>query len=522
MLKRTAGIFLGLSLWGAAVAEIRAQATRPPAAPAVEHGLEDAVKWKWRVVPSEEKNWGLELPEPPPAAPLNAPPPAQLPKDRTDSYEVRKGDALVLIGKKFKLTVAQLKAANGLANDMIRVGQILKLPTPEECIALGLPPELPKPKSTPRPNKSDPKAPAGADAVDQEVLLLQVFLDRENFTAGPISGKSGLDFQKLVYLYQLHHPDVGDSSLLQAKALASVGDMATNYTLKFEDFRFIAPPKAEKPSDNKPPESKTPPKGKATAKAAPKATPAPLPSYEEMIASTMLPYQSPWAFVAERFHCREDLLRLLNPGIKPQPAAGTVFRVPNVVPLQIEKAFDPPLQPSPDPLNVSTAVVVDLSRLEVYRNDRLVAVMPLAPARPSLRGKGTWKILDALPRPRLATLHEPRDIPKPPTNNFFTGEKSQPANQTPVLTAEQYLPAGPKNPVGILWINLAKSDSPDPLPFGLHGTSIPSEMHSRPGIGGFRLTNWDIIRAARLLPKGTPLQWKQTSTAAPQAAKPAL
>ena len=522
MLKRTAEIFLGLSLWGAAGGEIRAQATRPPAAPAVEHGLEEAVKWKWRVVPSEEKNWGLELPEPPPAVPLNAPPPAQLPKDRANAYEVKKGDALVLIGKKNGLTVAQLKAANGLANDMIRVGQVLKLPTPEECIALGLPPELPKPKSTPRRNKADPKAAAAADAVDQEVFLLQVFLDRENFTAGPINGKSGLEFQKLVYLYQLHHPDLGDTSLLQAKALASVGDMLTNYTLKYEDFRFIAPPKAEKPSDNKAPESKTPPKGKASSKAAPKATPSPLPSYEEMTASTMLPYQSPWEFVAERFHCREDLLRALNPGIKPLPAAGTVFRVPNVVPLQIEKAFVPPLQPPADPRNAITAVVVDLSRLEIYSNDRLVAVVPVAPARPGLRGKGTWKILDALPRPRLATLHEPRDIPKQPSNNFFTGEKPQPAGQTPVLTSEQYLPAGPNNPVGILWINLAKSDSPDPLPFGLHGTSIPSEMNSRPGIGGFRLTNWDIIRAARLLPKGTPLQWKQTATPAPQAAKPAL
>lgn len=521
MLKRTAGFLLSLSLWGAAVAEIRAQATRPPAASVVEHGLEDAVKWKWRVVPSDEKNWGLELPEPPPAVPLNAPPPAQLPRDRANSYEVRKGDALVLIGKKTGLTVAQLKAANGLANDMIRVGQILKLPTPEECIALGLPPELPKPKSTPRPNKADPKAPAAAGAVDQEVLLLQVFLDRENFTAGPINGKAGLDFQKLVYLYQLHHPDVGDPALLQAKALASVGEMLANYTLKYEDFRFIAPPKAEKPSDNKPPEPK-PPKGKPSSKAAPKAAPVPLPSYEEMTASTMLPYRSPWEFVAERFHCREDLLRLLNPGIKPLPAAGTVFRVPNVVPLQIEKAFDPPLQPRADPQNAITAVVVDLSRLEVYRNDRLVAVMPLAPARPGLRGKGTWKILDAIPRPRLATLHEPRDTPKQPTNNFFTGEKSAPAGQVPVLTSEQYLPAGPKNPAGILWINLAKPDSPDPLPFGLHGTSIPSEMNSRPSIGGFRLTNWDIIRAARLLPKGTPLQWKQTSTAASQAAKPAL
>ena len=165
---------------------------------------------------------------------------------------------------------------------------------------------------------------------------------------------------------------------------------------------------------------------------------------------------------------------------------------------------------------------MDLSRLEIYDNDRLVAVLPIAPARPGLRGKGTWKILDVLPRPRLATLREQREVPKQPSNPFFTGEKSVPVGQASVLTTEQYLPAGPNNPVGVLWINLAKSDSPDVLPYGLHGTSIPSSMRSKSGIGGFRLTNWDILRAVRLLPAGTPLVWKQTSTAAPQAARPAL
>jgi hypothetical protein len=28
------------------------------------------------------------------------------------------------------------------------------------------------------------------------------------------------------------------------------------------------------------------------------------------------------------------------------------------------------------------------------------------------------------------------------------------------------------------------------------------------GIGGLRLTNWDIARATRLMPAGTTLQWK--------------
>ena len=523
MLKRTAGFFLGLSLWGGAVVEIQAQKPPAPVVLGVEPGLEDAVKWKWRVVPSPDKDWGLELPELPPPPPVSAVPQAPVQHDPLTAYEVKKGDALVLVAKRTGVTVAQLKAANGLATDMIKIGQVLKIPTMAECIALGLPPAPPPTPKPPRvkPGEKTPEAPA---QLDQEVLLLQVYLDRENFSANPIDGKSSLDFQKLVFLYQNTHGDVADTGLLKAKALASVGDVTSRYTLKREDFRFIAPPKAEKPADKKSPEP--PPKSKAAskaaAKAAPKATPVPPATYGDMTSSTMLAYQSPWEFVAERFHCREDLLRLLNPGIKPLPAIGTEFRVPNVVPFQIEKSFDPPLQPAADPKNVITAVIVDLSRLEIYSNDRLIAAMPVAPARPGLRGKGTWKILDALPRPRLATLQEPRDLPKQPTNNFFTGENSAPPTQTPVLTAEQYLPAGPNNPVGILWINLAKPDKPDPLPYGLHGTGIPAQMKSRSGIGGFRLTNWDIIRAARLLPAGTALVWKQPASPAPRTAKPAL
>lgn len=513
MLKPTAGILFGLLLLGTS-GKVHAQAA--PAASGVERGLEEAVKWKWRIVPSDEKSWGLELPEPPPAAPLNAAAPALVPGDTANSYEVKKGDALVLIGKKFNRSVAQLKAANGLTSDMIRIGQVLNIPTVAECIALGLPPELPAQKSPPK-TKSGGNPPDAAGRIDQEIFLLQVFLDRENFSAGPVDGKSSLDFQKLVYLYQTQNAEAGETELLKAKALASVGEITTSYTLKHEDFRFIAPPKAEKPTETKPPESK--PKGKA---APPKPVPARLPTYEEMTGSTMLAYNSPWEFVAERFHCSEDLIRLLNPEIKPQPAAGTAFRVPNVIPFQIEKALDLPLQPSADPRNVITAAIVDTSRFEIYRNDRLIAVFPVASARPGLRGKGTWKILDALERPRLATLQEPREAPRLPTNTFFTGEVSQPEGQAPVLTTEQFLPAGPNNPVGVLWVDLAKADNPAPLPYGLHGTGIPSQMKSRSGIGGFRLANWDIARAVRLLPKDTSLLWRQTTTAAPPAARPTL
>ena len=196
---------------------------------------------------------------------------------------------------------------------------------------------------------------------------------------------------------------------------------------------------------------------------------------------------------------------------------------------EIEKALDAPLQPAADPEKPVTAAVVLLSRLEITCEGKLIAVMPLTTARPALRGRGSWIVMDAIPQPRMATKREPREAPKetptPPEGNAAT-VKPEPVKPEPVkpsivkpsivkpepvidppLEKEQYLASGPNNPVGIIWINLAKYGSTDLLPYGLHGTSIPEKMNMQ-GIGGLRLTNWDIARAARLLPAGTSLQWK--------------
>ena len=473
----------------------------------VEPGMENAVRWKWRVTSSEKKDWGLAIPEPPPAPVA----PAALPvADAENSYEVRRGDALILIAKKVGRTVEQIKAANGLKDNMIRAGDFLQIPTLAECIALGLPPA---PPPTPKP-KVAAGGPASPD-LDQEVLRLQVFLDRENFSAGPIDGKNTPAFQKLAYLYQASRG--GES--LAADARAAVRAQTASYTLRAVDFRFIEPPKAEKNTAEKKPEKPAAKDAKKKSRAPVKALPAPV--YPEMTASSMLAYRSPWEFVAERFHCDEALLAALNPGVRPLPPAGTEFQVPNVIPFEIEKALEPPLQPAADPARVVTAAIVDLSRLEIYLNDRLAAILPVSAARPGLRGRGAWRIMDAIPRPRLMTLREPKDPPKP-MSSFFTGENPTPPSE--VLSTEEYLPAGPNNPVGIIWINLAKSDPPEILPFGLHGTSIPRRMNSLSSIGGFRMPNWDIARAARMLPAGTALIWTQSSapTGGPPAAQPAM
>lgn len=494
-----------------------------PVAPRIEPGLENAVKWKWWVAPSDEKDWGIPLPEPEqapatPGSPTAGGKPATTGAPaiavRPTTYEVQRGDALAIISRKFSMTVAQLKQFNGLTTDTIRVGQSLKIPTFEEIKAMAPPPPPPEPKTVEKKTKSkakEPQKPAMSFEATREMesVLLQAFLDREGFSAGPITGSTGASFEKVLALYRTVHDEVHGAEPLRQKAVDTIGEPFTHYTLKREDFRFIAPPKAmvtDVPLV-------APGKSKRSSKTKAAAPPPPPPlTYDELTATPMLAYRTPWEFVAERFHCDESFLRNLNPRIKDTPVVGTEIQVPNVIPFEIEKAFDAPLQPAADPEKPVTAAVVEMSRIEIYRAGKLAGVMPMYVARPDLRGRSSWTVLDIIPRPRLATRQEEKEQPKPKTNIFTSplsqSEAAPVAPPKPVLAADQYLAAGPNNPLGVFWINLAKAKSTEPLPYGLHGTSIPSQMKTQESLGGLRVANWDIARLVRLLPPGTPLQWK--------------
>lgn len=481
------------------------------------------MNWKWNVVAPAKPEWGMPLPEelqpkpaPAPAAPGTTPAPESSapPEARPTSYAVQKGDAIIKIARRFHMTPEQLKQFNELKDDRIVIGQVLRIPTPAEI--LQMPPPAPPPKAQVVEDKESEKEKAKAKESEKpkeaasgepqtyeqmvlEIVLLQVFLDREMFSPGAIDGKSGPSFEKVTKLYQQIHPDLADPVKLKEKALAEVKQPYTSYILRAEDFKFIQPRHAKPAAGAKKPAPK-----KKETKTVPVLPPL---TYPELVASEFLGYGSVWEFVAERFHCDEAFLRERNPRVKENPAVGAVFEVPNVIPFEIEKALDSPLQPPADPQKPVTAAVVNLARLEISREGHLIASLPLASARPGLRGRGSWTVLDAMPQPRLSTRREPREAPKT-TTPASGGDASAPAVAAPAAQAEEFLASGPNNPLGILWINLSKANSTDPLPYGLHGTSIPGRMRSQEGIGGFRLANWDIARAVRLMPPGTALQWK--------------
>ena len=64
------------------------------------------------------------------------------------------------------------------------------------------------------------------------------------------------------------------------------------------------------------------------------------------------------------------------------------------------------------------------------------------------------------------------------------------------------IPAGPNNPVGVVWISLSLEH------YGLHGTPEPANIGHTESHGCVRLTNWDAARVASLVKPGTPVQFR--------------
>jgi lipoprotein-anchoring transpeptidase ErfK/SrfK len=63
--------------------------------------------------------------------------------------------------------------------------------------------------------------------------------------------------------------------------------------------------------------------------------------------------------------------------------------------------------------------------------------------------------------------------------------------------AKATIPPGPNGPVGVVWIDLTKEH------YGLHGSPEPGKIGHTDSHGCVRLTNWDVLKLASLVTKGT-------------------
>lgn len=64
------------------------------------------------------------------------------------------------------------------------------------------------------------------------------------------------------------------------------------------------------------------------------------------------------------------------------------------------------------------------------------------------------------------------------------------------------IPAGPNNPIGVVWMDLSKEH------YGIHGTDQPDKIGRAESNGCIRLTNWDAARLAQMIRPGITAEFK--------------
>jgi lipoprotein-anchoring transpeptidase ErfK/SrfK len=308
------------------------------------------------------------------------------------------------------------------------------------------------------PKKTAP-APSTAPAADMgQMLAVQVALDRAGFSPGEIDGRGGTKTRLALSAFQkstnLQPTGVVNEETLGA--LAPPAEAVLNYTITPED---VAGPFID-------------------------AMP------RDMMDSAKLPalsYTSPLEALSEKFHASPALLRTLNQGAT--WVAGEAIKVPNVEPFQIPVKTEKP---------AATAK----------------AEPGAAPAKPPASAlevviSGATKTLTVLDGGKVV-MHAPVTIgstkdPLPIGNWKVTGVSWNPTfNYNPDLFwdadpthAKAKIPAGPNNPVGVVWVDINKEH------FGLHGTPEPSTIGRTESHGCIRLTNWDATKLGRMVSTGT-------------------
>lgn len=290
-----------------------------------------------------------------------------------------------------------------------------------------------------------------AAAAPSSALSAQVALDRAGFSPGVIDGAQGPNTRLALQRFQKARGLTASGTMDEPTRQALPSEPALRaYTVTAED---LAGPFVDRiPSD--------------------------------MIEKTtleVLAYTSLAEMLAERFHTSPRLLTRLNPQVK--LTAGAVLQVPNVEPFLVPGTTETRKVNPPDAARVADVrVSKSAGALMVRGTDG--SVLFSAPVTSGSKHDplplGTWKVTAVYLRP---VFNYNPDL-------FWDGDPSH---------SKAKLPAGPNNPVGLVWIDLDKEH------YGLHGTPSPETIGVAQSHGCVRLTNWDAMRVAALVGTGTPV-----------------
>ncbi|HYE88674.1 MAG TPA: L,D-transpeptidase [Vicinamibacterales bacterium] len=187
-----------------------------------------------------------------------------------------------------------------------------------------------------------------------------------------------------------------------------------------------------------------------------------------------LEYSTLVEMLGERFHASPALLKRLNPSAK--FAAGEQIQVPNVLVVSSQEA-----KPIP---NIIVRVSKSLSTLTV--TDAGGSILMHAPVTSGSERDplplGNWTVTTVARNP---TFNYNPDL-------FWDADPAH---------AKAKIPPGPNGPVGVVWIDISKPH------YGIHGTPEPGTVGHTQSHGCVRLTNWDALKLAAMVGKGTKVEF---------------
>jgi lipoprotein-anchoring transpeptidase ErfK/SrfK len=294
-----------------------------------------------------------------------------------------------------------------------------------------------------------PPLPLDSESPPDATLTVQVALDRAGFSPGEIDGRMGRNTQRAIEAFReargLRTAEGIDDELRAALSEHAVAPLV-EYRVTAEDL--AGPFESVIPSDLM---------AKATLDS--------------------LGYTSAWEMLAERFHASPAFLRGLNPG---DLTPGTAIRVPNVEPLAMPGRSGPRKAKA----GGAAQIVVNAQRGALTVTDSAGRVILHAPVTVGGANDplptGAWKAVEVFDLP---IFNYNPDL-------FWDADPGH---------AKALINPGPNNPVGVVWIDL------DLKNYGIHGTPEPSRIGRSESHGCVRLTNWDVLRLAALVGRGTPV-----------------
>ncbi|MGC1948249.1 MAG: L,D-transpeptidase [Pseudolabrys sp.] len=202
---------------------------------------------------------------------------------------------------------------------------------------------------------------------------------------------------------------------------------------------------------------------------------------EEMKDLPALAYTSPREKLAEKFHMSQELLSALNPKQKFVSANETII-VADVA------GNDAPERAARVEVDKNAQV------LKLFgRDQQLLATYPAT--------------VGSTEKPAPSGRLNVTGISRNPTYRYNPKYEFKGVRATEPFTIKP----GPNSPVGLVWIGLSAEG------YGIHGTPDPSKVSKTVSHGCIRLTNWDALRVAAAVAKGTPVDFSGDEETAQRA-----